>query len=360
MSKIPVNGMGEDTLSYLWTNYMHRFLAEGANYRDLLDLRERIKTMDQWPARWSEMARTYEQRADASLAAGFTHTGGADLTRAALYYFFGQFLLWDNVAAKRTASDNAARTFRRAAAYLDPPQRPVDIPFRNITMPGYLRLPQNMKKPPCVLLLNGLDTTKEEQLVISTLCVQRGLATLMFDGPGQGETFYQMKMWPGYTDAVRAVLDFAEGLTEIDSSRIGVIGRSLGSHYAPRVAAVDDRVKAVVSWGAMYHLHNFRSIPELTRAGFLFVTGSKTVQEAEPYFQSVDLSEFAPKVTCPIMIVNGGLDPITPPENVEMMRAAVKGPTEVLFIADSIHCIHDRAHICRPAMADFMQKHLAG
>jgi len=52
-AKVPMNAMGEDTLSYLWTNYMHWFLAEGANYRDLLALRQRIKTMDEWPARWS-------------------------------------------------------------------------------------------------------------------------------------------------------------------------------------------------------------------------------------------------------------------------------------------------------------------
>ena len=61
--------MAAETLSYLWDNYMHRFLAEGINYRDLLDLRERITTIEEWPARWSEMGAQYEQRADAALAA---------------------------------------------------------------------------------------------------------------------------------------------------------------------------------------------------------------------------------------------------------------------------------------------------
>lgn len=350
--------MGEDTLSYLWKNYVHRFLAEGANYRDLLDLQQRIKTIHEWSARWSDMAHTYEQRAEIALDNGFPTTAGVGLARAALYFFFGQFLLWDDGAVKRVVSDNAARAFRRAAPYLDPPLHAIEIPFNSIVMPGYLRLPGGATKPPLVLLLNGLDTTKEEQLVISTLCVERGLATLMFDGPGQGETFHKMKLWPGYTDAIVAALDFAEKLHSIDCHRIGVIGRSLGSHYAPRVAAIDDRVKAAVSWGAMFHLHNFRTIPELTRSGFLFVTSSSSIEEAEPYFSSVDLAPFAPSITCPLMIVNGGLDPITPPENIEMMRAAVKGPTEVLFIADSNHCVHDRPHICRPAMADFMRKHL--
>lgn len=351
--------MADETLSYLWNINTHRFLAEGINYRDLLDLRERITTIGEWPARWSEMAVHYEQLGDAALASGFIATAGANLTRAALHHFFAQFLLWDDPATKRAMIEKAALTLRRAAPYLDPPLRPLEIPFGAVRMPGYLRLPAGIHKPPCVLLLNGLDTTKEEQLVISTLCIQRGLATLMFDGPGQGEAFSQMKMWPGYVEAVQAALDFAERLPEIDPDRIAVIGRSLGSHYAARIAAIDDRVKVAVSWGAMFHLRNFLSIPPLTRAGFLFVTGSKSVEEAEPYVRSIDLSEFAPKITCPLMIVNGGRDPITPPENVEMMRTAVKAPTEVLFIPDSNHCIHDRPHICRPAIADFVQKHIA-
>jgi 2,6-dihydroxypseudooxynicotine hydrolase len=352
--------MSDDTLAYLWNNYMHRFLAEGANYRDLLDLRPRIKTMADWPREWSDLARSCEERAAKALAAGSTHTAAGELTRASIYYFFGQFLIWDDAEAKRIVSDHSARTFRQAAPYLDPPLRPIDIPYGGLAMPGYLRLPKGVDKPPCVLLLNGLDTTKEEQLVISNLCVQRGLATLTFDGPGQGETFHKKKMWPGYTDAVQAAVDFAVKLSEIDPARVGVIGRSLGSHYAPRIAALDDRIKAVVSWGAMFHLRNYATIPELTRAGFMFVTGAKNLDEARPYFDSVDLTEFAPRVKCPIMIVNGGLDPITPPENVELMRSAVNGPSEVLFIPDSNHCIHDRPQICRPAMADFMRRMLVG
>jgi hypothetical protein len=60
------------------------------------------------------------------------------------------------------------------------------------------------------------------------------------------------------------------------------------------------------------------------------------------------------------MIVNGGQDPITPSENVDLMKAEAGGPTEVLYWADATHCGHDVPHLCRPAMADFMCQHLAG
>jgi 2,6-dihydroxypseudooxynicotine hydrolase len=209
----------EDEVSWLWNHYTFRFFAEGAVYRDIIELRERIKSIDQWCPSWSKAAHAAEQKANRALIAGFRQTAASDFCRSSLYYFFAQFLLWDFADAKRIAYENCVRTFRRAAPLLDPPLQQVEIPFQGSQMPGYFRMPVSRTKPPCVVLINGLDTTKEEQLVISTLCVQRGMATLAFDGPGQGEMFYKMKMIPNYVDAVQAALDYVESLAVIDGSR---------------------------------------------------------------------------------------------------------------------------------------------
>jgi 2,6-dihydroxypseudooxynicotine hydrolase len=351
--------MSGETLSYLWQNVMDRFLAEGAVYRELRDIQQRIARYEDWRSAWAEVGRATEERAQRCLESDCTQTAATDLWRSSIYYFFGQFLLWDDAAAKRETYADCARVFRKASNYLDVPQQPIEIPFRDIAMPGYLRLPAGIKRPPCVLLLNGLDTTKEEQLVISNLCVQRGLATISFDGPGQGETFYKMKMTTHYVQAVQAALDFAESREEIDTDRLGIIGRSLGSHYAAHAAMLDRRIKAVVAWGSMFNLRNYRSIPPLTLAGFVYVTGSKTLDEARPYLESIDLALVGGRIECPLMVVNGGRDPITPPENIDMMRSLGDDVVEVLFWEDGSHCAHDRPHICRPAMADFMRRHLA-
>jgi 2,6-dihydroxypseudooxynicotine hydrolase len=350
--------MSEAILTYLWDNVSDRFLAEGAIYREIRDLKNRIKRYDEWPAAWMEIANATKDRAERLLQMQNVQTASDDLRRAAIYYFFSQFLLWDDYESKKEIYGHCARTFRMASRHFDLPQLPIEIPYRNIAMPGYLRLPLAINRPPCVLLLNGLDTTKEEQYVISSLCIQRGLATISFDGPGQGETFYQQKMNSDYVEAVHAALDFAESREEIDTARLGIIGRSLGSHYAAQAAMVDDRVKAVVAWGSMFDLTNYLSIPPLTLAGFIYVTGSKTLDEARPYLESIDLGRVPGRIKCPLMIVNGGRDPITPPDNIERMRSLGDGPVEVLFWEDGSHCAHDRPHICRPAMADFMRNNL--
>jgi dienelactone hydrolase len=48
----------------------------------------------------------------------------------------------------------------------------------------------------------------------------------------------------------QAILDFLSGLPEVDSARLGVIGNSYGGRTAMWIAALDQRIKCVVSAGA--------------------------------------------------------------------------------------------------------------
>jgi 2,6-dihydroxypseudooxynicotine hydrolase len=350
--------MSREVVDFLYATYTYRFLAEGVAWRDLNDLRARIEDVRDWTPAWTATARAAQERAETALAAGYRLTAGTEFARASLHHFFAQFLLWDEPVLKRAAYLRCADAFRRAAPLLDPPLERLEIPFRGIALPAYLRRPRGVAKPPCVVLLGGLDTTKEEQLVISTLCVQRGLATLAFDGPGQGETHERMKLTPAFEEAVAAVLDALDRRDDVDPARVGIIGRSMGGHYGPKAAALDRRVKAVVAWGAMYHLKNWATMPRLTQQGFAYVTGAPSVEAARPFFDAVDLEGLAGRIECPLQIVHGGRDPITPTENATRLAAEAKGPVEMLFWEDSLHCAHDRAHICRPAMADFMARWL--
>jgi dienelactone hydrolase len=83
---------------------------------------------------------------------------------------------------------------------------------------------------------------------------ERGYITLTPDYPGFGEHAYDFDPKHGYVsgtmkaiwDNIRAV-DLLETLPEVDASRIGCIGHSLGGHNAIFTAVFDQRLKAVVS-----------------------------------------------------------------------------------------------------------------
>jgi 2,6-dihydroxypseudooxynicotine hydrolase len=275
-----------------------------------------------------------------------------------LYFHYAQNLYYDDLKVKRAAHDRKVSVFRRAAPLFDPPLERVAIPFEKTSLPAYLRLAPGRAQAPCVILLGGLDTTKEDYMVVNDLCAERGLATLAFDGPGQGELLYEMPWRPDFDRAIYAVLDYLQDRPEIDPGRIGIIGRSTGGFYAPQAAATDARIKAAVAWGAMYHLRNLASIPAVTRDGFVFVSGSKSVEDAVRFFECINLEGVASRIRCPLLVVHGGLDTITPLENATRLIRETAGPVETLIWEDSGHCCHDRAHIVRPAMADFMVRHL--
>jgi 2,6-dihydroxypseudooxynicotine hydrolase len=347
-------------LDRYWDTYADRFLAEGVPWAEIRQMRERIADWEGWCAGWLDTARKAESRGVTALDKGFARTAGIEFWRASVAACFGHYLFWHAPDEKRAAHEYSAAMLRKAAPMLDPPLEPVEIPFDGIRMRGYVRRPRQSSGPaPCVVCIGGLDSGKEEWLVMSTLCAERGVATLVFDGPGQGETRYTRVMSPAFGDAVRAAIDFASGCEGIDPARIGLMGRSLGGYYAPRAAAMDTRVRALVVWGAMFDLANAASLPPHTREGFVYVTGSASFEAALPYMQSIDLADVVGEIRCPTYIVHGGRDVITPIGNATRMRDGVKGPVELALFPTSGHCNHDVAHVCRPAMADFLARTLA-
>lgn len=337
---------------------IHRFLADGVHYRDLMDIRAAAPDWKSWPQTWSKWAEEAEKRGEVALAAGAKLTAATEFARASLYHHYGQNLLFDDVALKKAIHDKKRDAFKRAALLFEVPMERVEIPFDGIKMAAYFRVPAGVNNPPCVILLGGLDTTKEDYLTINDHCLKRGLATLAFDGPGQGETLFEMRWRQDFERAVVAVIDYAETRPEIDRNRIGIIGRSMGGFYGPKTAAIDKRIKALVAWGAMYHLRNLAEVPKHTLEGFMFVSNSKTLEDAKKFYASIDLSGYAPKITCPTLVVHGGRDVITPLDNATSLIKDLKGVVETMIWSDSIHCCHDRAHIVRPGMADFMRKYL--
>ena len=76
----------------------------------------------------------------------------------------------------------------------------------------------------------------------------RGMNFAIMDGPGQGECNIN-QVWVDHHNYARAgsrVIDWLAERDEVDSSKIGIMGMSMGSRWTVEIAAQDDRVKAVV------------------------------------------------------------------------------------------------------------------
>jgi len=90
------------------------------------------------------------------------------------------------------------------------------------------------------------------------LLAEHGFGVLLFDRRGEGESEGDPNGfgWAGTRD-VRAAIAFLRGRPEVDESRIGGLGLSVGGEILLQAAAETDDLRAVVSEGA-----GFRSVRE--------------------------------------------------------------------------------------------------
>src|SRR5207244_1811196 len=135
--------------------------------------------------------------------------------------------------------DLSVATLRKGMPLLDATFERIEIPFEGSRIVVNVRRPSGAARPPVVILVPGLDSTKEEFPRWEETFLRRGLAVASLDGPGQGEAGYDLPMRPDYEVPVAALLDVVVRRADIDGARIGIAGLALGNHYAARAAAFE-------------------------------------------------------------------------------------------------------------------------
>jgi 2,6-dihydroxypseudooxynicotine hydrolase len=337
-----------------------RFVANGVVLTDFEEVTSSIDRWDDWCRAWSDRARVHEALGREALAARRFLTAGEHLQRAGLYYHFGKFLFVHDLAQMKAAHKKAVECRRLALPHLRPPGERVEIPYEGKSLAAILRKPGDIERPPVVMMASGLDSTKEEMNSYEEPFLARGMATLAFDGPGQGEAEYDFAIRGDYEAAASAVLDWIETRRDLDGSRTGMSGVSLGGYYAPRAAAFEKRIKACLALGGPYDWGDaWDGLPELTREAFRVRAHCASEREARHKAATLSLKDgVAQRITCPLFVMNGRLDRIVPAADAERLAREASGPVTLLIIEDGNHIANNRAYRWRPAAADWMADRL--
>ena len=175
-------------------------------------------------------------------------------------------------------------------------------------VPGFLAVPTEGAGPfPCVILIHGVGGSKEDWWkvesfhsghALTTSLLDSGMAVLTLDAEFHGEraagndfespeVFIFEKQWfyrarnmvVDSTLDHRRALDYLATREDIDTSRIGVLGYSMGGMMALQLAAVDERISACTSCVApilkggtsALGIHNFA--PYITNTPVLMMIG---------------------------------------------------------------------------------------
>jgi 2,6-dihydroxypseudooxynicotine hydrolase len=337
-----------------WAN---RFVANGTDYGDFQATLSRITRWDDWCREWGGTAARYEELAQSAEQAGHPETAAGAWRRAALAWHWGKFVFTDHPDEQRAAHDRAVACYRKAAPALRPPAELVHIPYAGTALPAYLRVPEAGRSP-VVIMVPGLDSTKEELQATAEYFLARGLATLAVDGPGQGESEYELPIEPAYEKVVTAAVDYLASRDDTGQSKTGLFGVSLGGYFATRGAAYEQRLSATVALAGPYRFDlDWDDLPPQTRATFQQRSGAGSEQEARARAAQLTLEDAAKLITRPLLVVGGGRDSIVPARHQERLAQEVPG-AELVIYPDGSHGVTNRAYESRSRMADWLAARL--
>lgn len=336
-----------------------RFVANGVPLADFEDVTAAVSRWDDWCSAWSKRAAVHEALGDEAFSAGHDLSAGEHLTRAAVCYHFAKFVFVHDQEQMRAAHMKAVACRLVALPHLDPPGERVEIPYAGSRLYGILRKPRGATRPPIVVMCMGLDSAKEEMDAYESIFLARGMATLAFDGPGQGEAEYELPIRGDYEVPVKCVIDWVETRNDVDATRIGLWGVSLGGYYAPRAAAFEKRVKACIALSGPYDWTElWPQLNELTREAFRVRAKCRTAEAAQKHGAGLTLKGVASNITCPLFVVVGKLDRIVPWQDGERLAREARGPVEFLLIEDGNHVANNRGYRYRTQSADWMAREL--
>jgi dipeptidyl aminopeptidase/acylaminoacyl peptidase len=341
-------------------NWGSRLIANGVDFNDFRRVTGSLERWDDWLDAWTATADGHREDGERAREAGHGLSAGQAFARAATAYHFAKFVWVLDVERNRWATEQAVAALAAAHAHLDPTFERIEVPLDGASVVGNLRRPDGDGRPPLVVLIPGLDSTKEEFLVWENVFLARGMATLSMDGPGQGESGFALDIRPDYEVAVAALLDALDGRPDLDQERIGAAGVSMGGYYAPRAAAFEPRIKAVAGISGPFDMSaNWDNLPSLTRETLQHHTGASSEEEARGRAAELNLAGVAERITQPALIITGKRDRLIPWQDTKKIADAIPDAEWVLY-EDGTHVCNNLPFRYRPLVGDWMSEKLAG
>ncbi|QMU74040.1 alpha/beta hydrolase [Streptacidiphilus sp. P02-A3a] len=173
--------------------------------------------------------------------------------RAAQYYAQAlYFVLGTSGHAREEAVYRRGRDcWDTFASLCEPAAVRATVPWGRARMPIWFFRPDSSDRPrPTVILGNGSDGQNVDMWTYGVAAaLERGWNALVHDGPGQGQLLFvdQIPFSSRWESVISPLVDWLYRRPEVDRSRIALTGMSMGGNLAPRAAAFEHRLAALVA-----------------------------------------------------------------------------------------------------------------
>jgi 2,6-dihydroxypseudooxynicotine hydrolase len=321
-----------------------------------------------WPTQWFKTGDQYLDRGRKALAEAHRETAAQMLLSAAVCYHLAGYMHHDIgrlLPETKHSMLRAVEIYWEAAPLFSPPSIPIEVPYDDTILRPFLRLPRGVERPPCVILIGGANSNMINMHAVSEYYLDRGMAAVSFDGPGQGEfrarTGRVLRV-KDYDRALSAVADVVQRDDRVDGRRLGIYARATGALLAIHAAASDKRFKAVVAHPGAFHYANFFEQAYAHtlvshRLEMCSLLGAKTLDEGTRLVrQELTLEDVVDRVDFPILSVCSADDETMPTTESTLLQERVKGPVEIVTFPGKGHGGPSRLSL--PLEADWMRDRL--
>ena len=319
--------------------------------QDFQMVRQRVRKASDIDREFAAAAKRREAKAEAFEAEGRSVAARESYLIASLLWASARWPIFEINDTLLGFEERMNACYRKFINYAPHPIEAVEIALGGKAMPAYLHLPRKPAKGerfPCVIVIPGMDNSKENAVsMYGDALLERGIAALAIDGPGQGEccTIPIPVTDTNHMDAGIATFEWLKAHPNIDAGRIALKGTSFGTYFGFQAAvALGDRIKGCAVTGVCQEpgcntIFNMASPSFKLR--FMFMTDYDDEDAFDEYAQRMDLRPLAKDMKCPYLVLAGEEDQLSPIEFSYELFDLVKAPKRIVVYEGANHGLND-------------------
>jgi pimeloyl-ACP methyl ester carboxylesterase len=199
-----------------------------------------------------------------------------------------------------------------------------------------------MNKRGTIFVLHDYNNQKEWMFPWGFLFAQAGYRTILVDVRGHGEsTCRTISYGKREVSDLAAVLDFINGPANRDG-KVGVFGVGYGADLALNWAARDERVDAIVAIAPYDKLEP--AFQRMAKNEDITISDGVLRESLQIVAAKLDIrwsdwsgSEAIRRIKKPVLLISGGRDSVSPPQDIELLQGAARPGSKALVISDATH-----------------------
>lgn len=218
-------------MSFLFRGFWDRWIANDIPKQTMRELRQRFNSLEEWTRILHKHADDYEQRAIRALNQNSASEAEKLYRIAGMHYNLIQWMYPETGTQKQEWYQRCKDMHKQADTLVADEIINVTIQVEGNDCYGRLRVPKRPKG--CVIILNPIDSSKEESIKTEGHFVKMGFVAVSFDGPGQGETYVRneykatRQRWDLFVDQV---IEFST--SQYEGLPLFLFGTVLGATWA--------------------------------------------------------------------------------------------------------------------------------